>query len=50
MTEISVFLDIPDIEVIGIERTKNGDYYISALCFSCPRLDQKECCVLTCHR
>jgi transposase len=29
MTEISVFLDIPDIEVIGIERTKNGDYYIS---------------------
>jgi len=29
MTEISVFLDIPDIEVIGVERTKNGDYYIS---------------------
>ena len=23
------FLDIPDIEVIGVERRKNGDYYIS---------------------
>jgi transposase len=29
MTEISVYLDILDIEVIGVERTKNGDYYIS---------------------
>ena len=29
MTEISVFLDIPDIEVTGIKRAKNGDYHIS---------------------
>ena len=29
MTDISVFLDIPDIEVRGIERSKNGDYHIS---------------------
>jgi transposase len=45
MTEISVFLDIPDIEVIGIERTKNGDYYISVqstqkgtICRKCGKL------------
>jgi transposase len=29
MTEISVFLDIPEIEVIDVERTKKGDYHIS---------------------
>jgi len=29
MTEISILLDIPDVEVFGVERTKNGDYYIS---------------------
>jgi len=28
MTEISVFLDIPDVEVIGVERSKNGNYHI----------------------
>jgi len=28
MTEISVFLDIPEIAVMGVERTKEGDYHI----------------------
>ena len=28
MTEISVFLDIPEIAVMGEERTKEGDYHI----------------------
>ena len=28
MTEISVFLELPDIEVIGAKRKKNGDYHI----------------------
>ena len=28
MTEISVFLDIPEITVIGMERTKQGNYNI----------------------
>lgn len=29
MTEISIFLDIPEITVFGVERTKQGDYHIS---------------------
>ena len=29
MTEISIFLDIPEIAVLGVERTKQGDYHIS---------------------
>jgi transposase len=29
MTEISIFLDIPEITVLGVERTKRGDYHIS---------------------
>ena len=37
MTEISVFLDIPDIEVRGIERSKNGDYHISVKSTKCKK-------------
>ena len=29
MTEISIFLDIPEIAVLGVERTKQGGYHIT---------------------
>ena len=48
MTEISIFLDIPDITVLGVERTKEGDYHIKVTstnkgthCRKCGRLIEK---------
>ena len=48
MTEISIFLDIPDITVLGVERTKEGDYHITVTstnkgthCRKCGRLIEK---------
>ena len=48
MTEISVFLDIPEITVLGMERTKQGDYHISVTsttrgtpCRKCGRVIEK---------